>query len=711
MKKNQSRPKTYRNRLQLINNGRPLKANKLLSLLLLIPIILLLTSPVSADDIPAPTQKKGSHSDVATSDGKIRDDELIDYICEQINANGKGVKDVKLMVQSCYGGGLLDDMERAFGPMGACPGVPWIATSASEADKTATGYEDETVTDNEDTSTIGSPWTDALAGDGPYNLDKMHGPLRDGATGYVLDSFETAAANDWAGPNNPKAKHRTETPQWATGNGGDEIMWTSEGGKHEAIVFAGKETNLRHKNNVVNMREGLKKTWGDSGNVKDILNGTKQDLLDAIKDAASRLDENTQLVIYIDDHGTASIDMDETKGNIADTPIEDEISWNFDVPDGWFEGMFANYFSSNRQTPTPSLNLEITNCDGCSFWGYYINDQHLEFPGSDTTGQVNLPIPFYSLRPGVNRLEIVPQSSSTQASTGGISPKSHFGSLTVSRMELSTGPINEVSAFPLLVPGQSAAFFDPDRNGEGIFVELLEGDLALVYIFSYSVDGPGQTWMLGVGKQVGEGIIINNMLQTGGATFGPGFDPDDVVVTDFGSLAFHLPTCGTNTQKGSLFIYPDGSLNYAPTTSHNYAQLYTLVDCQTNTGSVNSPFSGSWFDPTHNGEGIILQVLENDLAVVQWFTYDSAGNQMWIQGTGTFVGNTLTVDNLFTTQGTGWGDAFDPDDVISLPWGTLEMIFSGCGAVVVNYNSSAGFGAGTLNMERISTLMGIPCVE
>ena len=84
---------------------------------------------------------------------------------------------------------------------------------------------------------------------------------------------------------------------------------------------------------------------------------------------------------------------------------------------------------------------------------------------------------------------------------------------------------------------------------------------------------------------------------------------------------------------------------------------------------------------------------------------------MWVQGTGTIEGNKLTVDNLFTTSGTGWGANFNPDDVVLTAWGVLEIIFASCGSAVLNYDSSAGFGAGTLNLERLSTLMGIPCEE
>jgi hypothetical protein len=201
------------------------------------------------------------------------------------------------------------------------------------------------------------------------------------------------------------------------------------------------------------------------------------------------------------------------------------------------------------------------------------------------------------------------------------------------------------------------------------------------------------------------------MLRPTGATFGPNFDPDDVDYADFGSLAFQLPSCEAGSPKGTLYIYPDGLSNYESLVIQNYEQLTRLVDCETGVGAVNNPLSGSWYDPTHNGEGIILQVLENGTAVVQWFTYDEAGDQMWIQGTGTFDGNTLTVENLFTSTGTAWGTGFDTEDIDYPAWGVLEIIFGNCGEAVLNYDSGVGFGAGTLNLVRLSTLMGMPCIE
>ncbi|MCP4044914.1 MAG: hypothetical protein GY732_02855, partial [Gammaproteobacteria bacterium] len=50
--------------------------------------------------------------------------------------------------------------------------------------------------------------------------------------------------------------------------------------------------------------------------------------------------------------------------------------------------------------------------------------------------------------------------------------------------------------------------------------------------------------------------------------------------------------------------------------------------------AIDERMSGSWYDPAHNGEGFLLEVLEDEQAIVYWFTYDENGNQRWFIGLG-----------------------------------------------------------------------------
>lgn len=42
---------------------------------------------------------------------------------------------------------------------------------------------------------------------------------------------------------------------------------------------------------------------------------------------------------------------------------------------------------------------------------------------------------------------------------------------------------------------------------------------------------------------------------------------------------------------------------------------------------VTSSMTGTWGDPAHNGEGFHIEILEDNAAVVHWFTYNSLGEQ------------------------------------------------------------------------------------
>ncbi|TDJ31631.1 MAG: hypothetical protein E2O56_06740 [Gammaproteobacteria bacterium] len=135
-----------------------------------------------------------------------------------------------------------------------------------------------------------------------------------------------------------------------------------------------------------------------------------------------------------------------------------------------------------------------------------------------------------------------------------------------------------------------------------------------------------------------------------------------------------------------------------------------FVDVSLQGVAVASAYSGSWYDLSHEGEGWLIEILENGVAVVYWFTYDAEGRQMWLVGTGTLVGDTLTVDELFVTGGAVFGDGFDPADVTREVWGSLVIVFSGCDTATLSYTSISGFGAGDFELARITTLAELACL-
>ncbi|WP_376695741.1 hypothetical protein [Wenzhouxiangella sp. EGI_FJ10305] len=79
--------------------------------------------------------------------------------------------------------------------------------------------------------------------------------------------------------------------------------------------------------------------------------------------------------------------------------------------------------------------------------------------------------------------------------------------------------------------------------------------------------------------------------------------------------------------------------------------------------TVGPEVSGSWFDPTRDGEGYSLMLLEDGTPLIYWFTHISASRQMWLVGAGRHEDTTLFFDELLRTEGRfgqGYGDVSDP---------------------------------------------------
>jgi hypothetical protein len=123
--------------------------------------------------------------------------------------------------------------------------------------------------------------------------------------------------------------------------------------------------------------------------------------------------------------------------------------------------------------------------------------------------------------------------------------------------------------------------------------------------------------------------------------------------------------------------------------------------------SIDSGFSGAWYDPEHDGEGFIVEVLEDQRALVYWFSYQDDGRQRWLLGVGTIEGNRLQVRELSDSSGGRFGKDFDPDEVELQRRGSLSMAFYGCSEAVANY-SIEGTG-GQQRLKRLTDVHGHGC--
>ncbi len=136
---------------------------------------------------------------------------------------------------------------------------------------------------------------------------------------------------------------------------------------------------------------------------------------------------------------------------------------------------------------------------------------------------------------------------------------------------------------------------------------------------------------------------------------------------------------------------------------------------------TNRFHSGAWFDPAFDGEGWVVEVLENGVdAAVTWYTYPGAGDageQRWIAGIGRIAADGIHVAEAFETRGATFG-AFDPESVEYRPWGEFTLAFDGCAAQSIlgqgtlRYRGKAGErGERSLRQINANAVMPEHCVS
>ena len=122
--------------------------------------------------------------------------------------------------------------------------------------------------------------------------------------------------------------------------------------------------------------------------------------------------------------------------------------------------------------------------------------------------------------------------------------------------------------------------------------------------------------------------------------------------------------------------------------------------------AVDGRHSGTWYNAQRSGEGLMLELVNDDnpTAVVSFYTYtpDGTGDQVWLIGSGPLVGDTAIVD-LVITDGTSFGDGFSADDVNRTPWGQMQIQFTSDTTATMSYESELPeYGSATRELTRLT---------
>jgi len=126
---------------------------------------------------------------------------------------------------------------------------------------------------------------------------------------------------------------------------------------------------------------------------------------------------------------------------------------------------------------------------------------------------------------------------------------------------------------------------------------------------------------------------------------------------------------------------------------------------------LEAGITSSWYEPAHDGEGFLLEMLANNLAVMYWFTYDDQGALDWFVAVGEVRVNRIVFPELYRASGGEFGPGFDPETVQIEPWGTLELDLDCYGGTATYTSSEEGFGSGTLNVVRLTSIDQLDCPQ
>jgi beta-glucanase (GH16 family) len=105
---------------------------------------------------------------------------------------------------------------------------------------------------------------------------------------------------------------------------------------------------------------------------------------------------------------------------------------------------------------------------------------------------------------------------------------------------------------------------------------------------------------------------------------------------------------------------------------------------------IGPAYSGSWYNPEQSGHGFSMGFGKSEdgspLAVVYWYTYDSAGNPIFLLGNGVPDGDTLDIQ-FESPYGMNYGE-FDPARVERPNGGTAHFDFSDKDNATFSYTPS-----------------------
>jgi hypothetical protein len=131
------------------------------------------------------------------------------------------------------------------------------------------------------------------------------------------------------------------------------------------------------------------------------------------------------------------------------------------------------------------------------------------------------------------------------------------------------------------------------------------------------------------------------------------------------------------------------------------------------TFAVQTGIAGSWYDPAASGQGFNFEVLSNNGFLAYFYTFDKAGHNLWLSGTGSTTDGNIVRVTLAQVDGGFFPPNFDPTKIHTTLWGDLKLTFHDCNHATAEWTpapaNAADFAPGSLEIQRLTSIPGLAC--
>jgi len=128
---------------------------------------------------------------------------------------------------------------------------------------------------------------------------------------------------------------------------------------------------------------------------------------------------------------------------------------------------------------------------------------------------------------------------------------------------------------------------------------------------------------------------------------------------------------------------------------------------------VTRYFSGLWDQPKQENQGVVLQIVDQEVdvkhAVAYWFTYGDDLESAWFIGIGQVEGSEVVLD-LYTVSGIGFMEADQPEIDNVEPVGSMVLSFKNCNHGTAAYDIGDGeMDSGEFEIRKLAGLYNSRC--